>query len=178
MNNGKYLLCTCIDEAITFYLTQLCQRIITLYDYNWHVSGLKLSENQILSGSDFGIITFYEFDFEHDYFKNKKKKLNFEETKSVEKLVDIEIPEEFKKENKKYGHGERINQIRKFEDTIISTSCYEKDDKFFCELFNKEDFKGYKIKDLPESYQDDFDYFKMGLEARLRINRDLDLDED
>lgn len=138
MNNGKYLLCTCIDEAITFYLTQLCQRIITLYDYNWHVSGLKLSENQILSGSDFGKITFYEFDFEHDYFKNKKKKLNFEETKSVEKLVDIEIPEEFKKENKKYGHGKRINQIRKFEDTIISTSCYEKDKKFFICFWNKE----------------------------------------
>ena len=139
MNNGKYLLCTCIDETISIYLTQICQRIITLHDYNWHVSGLKISENQILSGSDFGKITLYEFDFEHDYFKNKKdKKLNFEETKCVEKLIDIEIPEEFKKEEEKYGHSYRIVQIRKFEDTIISTSCYEENNKFFVCFWNKE----------------------------------------
>ena len=56
----------------------------------------------------------------------------------------------------------------------------EKDDTFFSELFDKEDFKGYKIEDLPESYQDDVDYFKMGLEARSRIKRKigLALDED
>ena len=139
MNNGKYLLCTCIDETIAIYLTQICQRILKLHDYNWHVSGLKISENQILSGSDFGKITLYEFDFEHEYFKNKNdKKLNFEETKSVEKIVDIEIPEEFKKEKEKYGHSYRIVQIRKFEDTIISTSCYEENNKFFVCFWNKE----------------------------------------
>ena len=80
MAQGKYLLCTCIDEAIEFYSTKTCERIKTLYDNYWHVSCLILSENQILSGGDFGTITLYEFNFEHDYFKNKKKQLDMEET--------------------------------------------------------------------------------------------------
>ena len=137
MAQGKYLLCTCIDEAIEFYSTKTCERVKTLYDYYWHISGLKLNENQILSGGDFGKITLYEFDFEHDFFKKEKKKLDMKETKKVEKIVDIEIPEEFKKNDKKYGHGHSINEIRKFEDTIISTSCYEEDNKSLICFWNK-----------------------------------------
>ena len=33
-----------------------------------------------------------------------------EETKKVEIIEDIEIPEEFKKDDKKYGHGKCINE--------------------------------------------------------------------
>lgn len=138
MNQGKYLFCACIDEAIEIYLTENCERIKTLYDYNWHLAFLKISENQILSGGDFGKITLYEFDFEHEYFKNKKKKLNMNETKEVEKVIDIEIPEEFEKNKKKYGHSSCIDKIMKFEDTIISSSCYEKDKKSFVCFWNKE----------------------------------------
>lgn len=137
MNQGKYLLCTCIDEAIEFYSTEKCEHIKTLCDCYWHIAVLKISENQILSGGDFGTITFYEFDFEHDYFKNKKKNLDMNETKEVEKVVDIEIPEEYKNEEI-YGHGKCIDEIRKFDDTIISSSCYEKDDKCFICFWKKE----------------------------------------
>ena len=63
VNYGKYLLCACIDEDIIFFSTETCEHIKTLYDQYWHVSVLKLNENQILSGGDFGTITFYEFNF-------------------------------------------------------------------------------------------------------------------
>ena len=129
MNNGKYLLCACIDEAIKFYSSETCEHIKTLYDNYWHISVLKLNENQILSGGDFGTITFYEFNFEHEEFKNKEIQMNMKDTKKIEKQIDIEIPKEY--EDKDYGHGKAINQIRKFGNTIISSSCYEKDNKSF-----------------------------------------------
>jgi hypothetical protein len=57
----------------------------------------------------------------------------------------LEIPEDLKEkegekegENVDYGHGKSINEIKKYEDTIISTSCYEKDNKFFVCFWNKE----------------------------------------
>ena len=142
MQNGKYLLCTCIDEAIMFYSTETCEHIKTLYDYYWHISVLKLSENQILSGGDFGRITFYEFDFESDEFRNEKKHLDFESTEKVEKTVNIVLPEESEddeedKENYD-AHGKSINEIRKFGNTIISSSCYEKDNQSYICLWNKE----------------------------------------
>ena len=120
MNNGKYLLCACIDEAIKFYSSETCEHIKTLYDNYWHISVLKLNENQILSGGDFGTITFYEFNFEHEEFKNKEIQMNRKNTKKIEKIIDIEIPKEY--EDKDYGHGKAINQIRKFGNTIISSS--------------------------------------------------------
>ena len=135
MNNGKYLLCACIDEAIKFYSSETCEHIKTLYDNYWHISVLKLNENQILSGGDFGTITFYEFNFEHEEFKNKVIQMNMKNTKKIEKIIDIEIPKEY--EDKDYGHGKAINQIRKFGNTIISSSCYEKDKKSFVCYWNK-----------------------------------------
>ena len=77
MKNGKYLLCACIDEAIMFYSTETCEHIKTLIDNYWHITVLKLSENQILLGGDFGTITLYEFDFESDEFKLVKKQVQF-----------------------------------------------------------------------------------------------------
>ena len=53
----------------------------------------------------------------------------------------MEIPKDLKEkegENAEYGHGKSINEITKYEDTIISTSCYEKDNKFFVCFWNKE----------------------------------------
>ena len=140
MKNGKYLLCACIDEVIMFYSTETCEHIKTLYDIYWHISVLKLSENQILSGGDFGRITFYEFDFESDEFKNEKINIDFESTKKVEKKVDLIIPEESEddeddKEN--YAHRNAINEIRKFGNTIISSSCYEKDNQSFVCVWNR-----------------------------------------
>ena len=136
MNNGKYLLCVSIDEAIHFFSTETCKHIKTLIDPYWHVSVLKLNENQILSGGDFGTITFYEFNFEHEEFKNKEIYLDMENTEKIEKIVNIEIPKEY--EDKDFGHGKTINQIRKFGNTIISSSCYEKEDKSFVCYWNKE----------------------------------------
>ena len=142
MQNGKYLLCACIDEAIMFYSTETCEHIKTLYDNYWHISVLKLSENQILSGGDFGRITFYEFDFESDEFKNEKRYLDFESTEKVEKKVNIILPEESKddeEDQENYdAHGKAINEIRKFGNKIISSSCYEKDNQSYVCLWNKE----------------------------------------
>ena len=145
INNGKYLLCACIDEIIKFYSTEICQLIKELTDYYWHISILKINENIILSGGDFGTITSYEFDFNHDDFNNKEIYLNRDKTKKIEKIVDLEIPKDLKEkegeeegEKADYGHGKSINEIKKYEDTIISTSCYEKDNKFFVCFWNKE----------------------------------------
>ena len=147
MKNGKYLLCACIDEAIMFYSTETCEHIKTLIDNYWHITVLKLSENQILSGGDFGTITFYEFDFESDEFKNEKKYLDWESTEKVEKKVNLIVPEESeddeddeddKDDKEKYAHGKAINEIRKFGNTIISSSCYEKDKQSYVCLWNKE----------------------------------------
>ena len=144
MNNGKYLLCACIDEAIKFYSTETCELIKTLYDCCWHISVLKLSENQILSGGDWGAITFYEFDFDNDEFKNENSYLDMETTKNVEKKVELvlpEVPEESEddEDNKEYyAHGKAINEIRRFANTIISSSCYEKDTQSYVCLWNKE----------------------------------------
>ena len=99
------------------------------------MSVLKLNENQILSGGDFGTITFYEFNFEHEEFKDKEIQMNMKNTKKIEKIIDIEIPKEY--EDKDYGHGKAINQIRIFGNTIISSSCYEKDKKSFVCYWNK-----------------------------------------
>ena len=57
-----------------------------------------------------------------------------DKTKKIEKIVDLEIPKDLKEkegENAEYGHGKSINEIKKYNNTIISTSCYEKDNKFF-----------------------------------------------
>lgn len=135
MNNGKYLLCACIDEAIQFFSTETCEHIKTLYDNYWHVSVLKLNENQILSGGDFGTITFYEFNFEHEEFKNKEIYIDMKNTEKIEKKINIEIPKEL--EEKGYGHGQAINQIIKFGNSIISSSCYEKNNKSFICYWNK-----------------------------------------
>ncbi len=140
MQNGKYLLCACIDEVIKFYSTETCEHIKTLYDSYWHISVLKLSENQILSGGDFGTITFYEFDFESDEFKNEKSEI-VENTKKIEKRVDLVLLEESEddEENKEnYAHGKAINEIRRFGNTIISSSCYENDTQSYVCLWNKE----------------------------------------
>ena len=140
MQNGKYLLCACIDEVIKFYSTETCEHIKTLYDSYWHISVLKLSENQILSGGDFGTIIFYEFDFESDEFKNEKSEI-VENTKKIEKRVDLVLLEESEddEENKEnYAHGKAINEIRRFGNTIISSSCYENDTQSYVCLWNKE----------------------------------------
>ena len=141
MNNGKYLLCACIDEAIKFYSSETCEHIKTLYDNEWHITILKLSENQILSGGDFGNISFYEFDFENDEIKNEKKILDFESTKKIEKEMNLDLPKESEddeEDKEKYAHGKDINEIRKFGNTIISTSCYEKDNQSYICFWNKE----------------------------------------
>ena len=66
-----------------------------------------------------------------------------DKTKKIEKIVDLEIPKDLKEKKEEgekadYGHGKSINEIKKYEDTIISTSCYEKDNKFFVCFWNKE----------------------------------------
>jgi hypothetical protein len=68
-----------------FYSTETCEHIKSLIDYNWHITVLKLSENQILSGGDFGNITFYEFDFESDEFKNEEEYLDCVSLKKLKK---------------------------------------------------------------------------------------------
>ena len=139
MDKGKYLLCACIDEAIKFYSTETCDLVKTLYDNYWHITVLKLNEDQILSGSDFGTITFYQFDFEKEEFMDKDLEgLDMKETEKVEKKVDLIIPEEYEEKEGEYGHGKTINQIKKFGDSIISSSCYEKDKKFFVCVWNKD----------------------------------------
>ena len=139
MKNGKYLLCACIDEAIKFYSTETCEHIKTLCDCNWHITVLKLSENQILSGSDFGYITFYEFDFDSDEFKNENiRNLDMESTKKVGKKVDLVLNEEMEDNQENRPHGRTINEIKKFGNTIISSSCYENDKESFVCLWNKE----------------------------------------
>lgn len=139
MDKGKYLLCACIDETISFYSTESCELIKTLSDCYWHITVLKLGEDQILSGGDFGNISFYKFDFEQDEFKKQDvKHLDMEKTKNVEKVVDLIVPEELKENNEEYGHGKAINEIRKYGDTIISSSCFEKDDQCFICFWNKE----------------------------------------
>ena len=139
MNNGKYLLCACIDEAIRFYSTETCELIKSLYDYYWHISVLKLDEDKILSGGDFGRITFYQFYFENEEFKNKNlQSLDMKSTKKVEKVVDLINPKELEENDDDYGHKKPINEIRKYGDTIISTSCYEKDKQSFICFWTKE----------------------------------------
>ena len=138
MDKGKYLLCACIDDAIQFYSSEKLYLIKVLYDCYWHISVLKLSENQILSGGDFGTITFYEFNFEDEMFKKGEIDLCGEDTEKIEKKVDIEIPKKYIENKEKYGHGEEIYEIRRFGDTIISTSCYEENDCFFVCFWNKE----------------------------------------
>ena len=138
MDKGKYLLCACIDETIEFYSNETCKLIKMLYDIYWHISVLKLSENQILSGGDFGTITFYEFNYENENFKKEVVGLTMEETKKVEKRFNVEIPEIFKEKTEKYGHGSAINEIRRFKNTIISSSCYEDNDCSFVCFWNKE----------------------------------------
>ena len=138
MDKGKYLLCACIDETIEFYSNETCKLIKMLYDIYWHISVLKLSENQILSGGDFGTITFYEFNYENEIFKKEVVGLTMEETKKIEKRFNVEIPEIFKEKNEKYGHGSAINEIRRFRNTIISSSCYEDNDCSFVCFWNKE----------------------------------------
>ena len=139
MNKGKYLLCACIDEEIKFYSTETCELVKTLSDNYWHITVLKLNEDQILSGSDFGDITFYQFDFEKEEFLNKGLEiLDMKRTKKVEKKVDLIIPKEYEGKEGEYGHGKAINQIKKFGDTIISSSCYETDKKFFVCVWSKD----------------------------------------
>ena len=139
MEKGKYLLCACIDEAIKFYSTETCNHIKTLYDNYWHISVLKLSEKQILSGGDFGDITLYEFDFSHDLFKNGEPYLSMEDTKKVEKKVYNDISKDFQEKScKLLGHEKAINEIRKYGETIISTSCYEENESSFVCFWNKE----------------------------------------
>lgn len=139
MDKGKYLLCACIDEAIKFYSTETCDLVKTLYDNNWHITVLKLNEEKILSGSDFGTITFYQFDFEKEEFMDKDLEgLDMKQTEKVEKKVDLIIPEEYEEKEGEYGHGKTINQIKKYGDIIISSSCYEKDKKFFVCIWNKD----------------------------------------
>ena len=139
MKNGKYLLCACIDEAIEFYSTETYEHIKTLIDGHWHISVLKISENQILSGGDFGTITSYEFDFDNDAFKNENiGYLDMESTKKVEKKVELVLPEESEDNIENSAHTACISEIRKFENTIISSSCYEKEGlQFFVCLWNK-----------------------------------------
>ena len=137
MEKGKYLLCACIDEAIEFYSSETCKLIKILYDIYWHISVLKLNENQILSGGDFGTITFYEFNYEHEFFKKEGVGLTREETEKVEKKIDVEIPEIFKEKTEKYAHGKAINEIRRFGNIIISSSCYEDNDYSFVCFWNK-----------------------------------------
>jgi len=139
MDKGKYLLCACIDEAIKFYSTETCDLVKTLYDNYWHITVLKLNEEQILSGSDFGTITFYQFDFEKEEFMDKDLEgLDMKQTEKVEKKVDLIVPEEYEEKEGEYGHGKAINQIKKFGDSIISSSCYEKDKKFFVCVWSKD----------------------------------------
>jgi len=139
MNKGKYLLCACIDEAIKFYSTETCELVKTLYDNYWHITVLKLNEDQILSGSDFGTITFYQFNFEEEEFMDKDlEQLDMKLTEKVEKKVDLMIPKEYEEKEEDYGHGKAINEIKKYGDTIISSSCYEKDNKFFVCFWNKD----------------------------------------
>ena len=121
MDKGKYLLCACIDESIHFYSTEKCVFIKTLQDPYWHISVLKLGENQILSGGDFGTITYYEFDFNSEIFNNDEKYLDMDDTKKIEKQIDREDEEEI------IGHEKCISEIYRLNNTIISTSCYEKD---------------------------------------------------
>ena len=139
MNKGKYLLCACIDEEIKFYSTETCELVKTLSDNYWHITVLKLNEDQILSGSDFGDITLYEFNFEKEEFLNKDLEiLDMKLTKKVEKKVDLIIPKEYEGKEGEYGHGKAINQIKKFGDTIISSSCYENDKNFFVCIWNRD----------------------------------------
>lgn len=102
----------------------------------------------------------------------------FEDRKFDEDYAEVlyqRIKEEFEKYIKENNMPEDNQDIIPYFEKML-----EKEDTFFSELFDKEEFKGYKIKDLPESYQDDFDYFKMALRARLRVNRKMGryLDED
>ena len=137
MNKGKYLLCACIDEEIKFYSTETCELVKNLSDNYWHITVLKINEDQILSGSDFGDITLYEFNFEKEEFLNKDLEiLDMKLTKKVEKKVDLIIPKEYEGKEGEYGHGKAINQIKKFGDTIISSSCYENDKNFFVCFWN------------------------------------------
>ena len=137
MEKGKYLLCACIDEEIEFYSSETCKLIKKLYDIYWHISVLKLNENQILSGGDFGTITFYEFNYEHEFFKKEGVSLMRKETEKVETTANVEIPEIFKEKTEKYGHGNAINEIRRFGNIIISSSCYEDNDCSFVCFWNK-----------------------------------------
>lgn len=137
MEKGKYLLCACIDEAIEFYSTETCTLIKTLYDCYWHVSFLKLSENQVLSGGDFGTITLYKFNYDHELFKNEEKYLSMEDTEKIEKKINIEKPEKIEEKEGIYGHGKCINEIRKYGETIISSSCYEENECSFVCFWNK-----------------------------------------
>ena len=139
MNKGKYLLCACIDEAIKFYSTESCELVKTLCDEYWHITVLKINEEEILSGGDFGTITLYHFDFDKDEFKNTELTyLDMKLTKKVEKKVDLIIPKEIEENKSDYGHGKAISEIRRFGDTIISSSCYEKDSQFYVCSWNKD----------------------------------------
>ena len=138
MEKGKYLLCACIDEAIKFYSTETCTHIKSLHDCYWHLSILKISENHILSGGDFGNISLYEFNYENELFKKEQIHLSKEDTENIEKIIDIERPEKTEEKEDYYGHGKLINEIRKFGETIISTSCYEENNRSFVCFWNKE----------------------------------------
>ena len=140
MEKGKYLLCACIDGDIHFYSTETCTLVKSLSDYYWHISVLKISENQILSGGDYGRIVLYEFNYEHELFKSEESDLTYltiNDTKKLEKITKIEKPKNIEEKKGIYGHGKCINEIRKFGETIISTSCYEENDRSFVCFWNK-----------------------------------------
>ena len=105
MEKGKYLLCACLDEAIEFYSSETCKLIKILYDIYWHISVLKLNENQILSGGDFGTITFYEFNYEHEYFKKEEVGLRGKKLKKLKKQLILKYLKYLRKKLKNMDMG-------------------------------------------------------------------------
>ena len=171
-----------LDDNIEKAFTESALWVIDTDDYNSSIemdnegAFIKLTHDDLFELVDLSTLEIEKNNENLDYIDNFLSGF-FEDRKFDEEYAEVlyqRIIAEFEKYLKKNNMPEDNQDIISYFEKML-----EKDDTFFSELFDKEDFKGYKIKDLPESYQDDFDDFKMGLEARLRIKRKIghNLDE-
>lgn len=171
-----------LDDNIEKAFTESALWVIDTDDYNSSIemdnegAFIKLTHDDLFELVDLSTFEIEKNNENLDYIDNFLSGF-FEDRKFDEEYAEVlyqRIIAEFEKYLKENNMPEDNQDIISYFEKML-----EKDDTFFSELFDKEDFKGYKIKDLPESYQDDFDDFKMGLEARLRIKRKIghNLDE-
>lgn len=170
-----------LDDNIEKAFTESALWVIDTDDYNSSIemdnegAFVKLTHDDLFELVD---LTTREIENKNEHLDHFDNILSgfFEDRKFDEEYAEVlyqRIIAEFEKYLKDNNMPEDNQDIISYLEKML-----EKDDTFLSELFDKEDFKGYKIKDLPESYQDDFDYFKLVLEIRFRNYRDLDLDED